>query len=78
MQSCDVQAGSGTFVKIDVEGFEYEVLKGLSTPVPYLSFEFVPECRGIAFNCATNTPYRNPLDSGAGPCARSGAVAARW
>lgn len=43
--------GVPRFVKIDVEGFEYEVLKGLSTPVPYLSFEFVPECRGIAFNC---------------------------
>jgi len=36
------------FIKIDVEGFEVNVLKGLSRPVPYLSFEvnlaeFMPE-----------------------------------
>jgi len=28
------------FCKIDVEGFEYQVLQGLSQPVPLLSFEF--------------------------------------
>jgi methyltransferase, FkbM family len=43
--------GVPRFVKIDVEGYEYEVLRGLSTPVPYLSFEFVPECSDSAFNC---------------------------
>jgi len=36
------------FIKIDVEGFELSVLKGLSRPVPFLSFEvnlpeFLPE-----------------------------------
>lgn len=31
------------FCKIDVEGFEYSVLKGLSQPIPYLSFEFTYE-----------------------------------
>ncbi len=32
------------FIKIDVEGFELEVLKGLSKPFKYLSFEFaVPD-----------------------------------
>lgn len=33
--------GVPTFCKIDVEGFEPEVLAGLSRPVPGLSFEFV-------------------------------------
>jgi len=28
------------FCKIDVEGFELKVLKGLSQPIPYISFEF--------------------------------------
>jgi len=28
------------FCKIDVEGFEYQVLQGLSQPIPLLSFEF--------------------------------------
>ena len=29
-----------TYIKIDVEGFEYEVLNGLNRPVPYVSFEY--------------------------------------
>lgn len=32
--------GAPQFCKIDVEGFEYEVLKGLSQPLPIVSFEF--------------------------------------
>lgn len=35
--------GLPDFCKIDVEGFEYEVLKGLSQPIPCLSFEFTKE-----------------------------------
>lgn len=34
--------GMPRFVKIDVEGFELNVLNGLSRPVPMLSFEFMP------------------------------------
>jgi len=35
--------GQPAFAKIDVEGFESQVLAGLSTPVGALSLEFVPE-----------------------------------
>jgi FkbM family methyltransferase len=35
--------GTPQFIKIDVEGFEYNVLKGLAKPVKALSFEFHPE-----------------------------------
>ncbi len=44
--------GSPQFCKIDVEGYEEEVLKGLSKKIPYLSFEYaVPEkITGIS-NC---------------------------
>jgi FkbM family methyltransferase len=35
--------GKPRFCKIDVEGAEAEVLKGLSRPIDCLSFEFVPE-----------------------------------
>ena len=34
--------GRPRFVKIDVEGYEPEVLAGLSTPVPWLAFESLP------------------------------------
>jgi FkbM family methyltransferase len=34
--------GPPSFIKIDVEGYEYEVLRGLSQPVKALSFEFLP------------------------------------
>jgi FkbM family methyltransferase len=35
--------GLPAFIKIDVEGYELHVLRGLSQPVRYLSFEHTPE-----------------------------------
>jgi FkbM family methyltransferase len=43
--------GVPAFCKIDVEGFEYSVLRGLSKPVNVISFEFVPEFVESAVNC---------------------------
>lgn len=45
------QYGMPAFCKIDVEGFEPEVLKGLSKPVRMLSFEYTPENSGHARAC---------------------------
>jgi len=43
--------GLPRFIKIDVEGYEAEVLAGLSAPVPALSFEFTTIQRDVACAC---------------------------
>ncbi len=46
-----VEHGMPAFIKIDVEGFEYQVIKGLSRPVRVLSLEFTPEFLEPALKC---------------------------
>ena len=43
--------GLPNFCKIDIEGYEPEVLKGLSQPIPYISIEFTPELKENSFEC---------------------------
>jgi hypothetical protein len=43
--------GVPSFIKIDVEGFEGEVLAGLTKPVTALSFEFTTIQREVARDC---------------------------
>lgn len=43
--------GLPAFCKIDVEGYELEVLRGLSHAPRGLSFEFIPATREIAHDC---------------------------
>jgi len=43
--------GVPIFCKIDVEGYELEVLSGLSTPIPYISFEFNSKMKDLALQC---------------------------
>lgn len=43
--------GLPNFCKIDIEGYEPEVLKGLSQAIPYISVEFTPELKEKSFEC---------------------------
>lgn len=43
--------GVPRFCKIDVEGFELEVLRGLSQPIPYVSIEYAIEFRAATEAC---------------------------
>ncbi|MBY9007049.1 MAG: FkbM family methyltransferase [Candidatus Lokiarchaeota archaeon] len=43
--------GVPKFCKIDVEGYEKNVLKGLSHPIQYLSFEYIEEFSDVVKEC---------------------------
>jgi FkbM family methyltransferase len=43
--------GKPRFLKIDVEGYELEVLRGLSQPVKYISIEWAPELTDKTTQC---------------------------
>jgi FkbM family methyltransferase len=55
MNSLIAQFGTPVFCKIDVEGYEYAVLKGLSKPLKTLSLEYiVPENLHVLIDCISH------------------------
>lgn len=43
--------GRPVLCKIDVEGYEAEALRGLSQPLPIVSFEYIPAAMNVAHAC---------------------------
>jgi FkbM family methyltransferase len=43
--------GRPNYIKLDIEGFEEEAIRGLTSQVPVISFEFFHENQSQTFNC---------------------------
>ena len=54
--------GEPAFCKIDVEGTELEVLRGLSHPLKALSFEYIPAATDIAVACVDRLGELGPYE----------------
>ncbi len=61
LDSLIARYGRPAFCKIDVEGFELAVLKGLSRPIPSISFEFTREFFLDARSCLEHLASLGPV-----------------
>ncbi|MBR8838399.1 MAG: FkbM family methyltransferase [Stigonema ocellatum SAG 48.90 = DSM 106950] len=62
LDSLITQYGKPAFCKIDVEGNELEVLRGLSQPIRALSFEYTPSAINIAIACIEQLNNLGPYE----------------
>ena len=54
--------GIPDFIKIDVEGFEFQVVSGLSQSVKVISLEFTPEFMDATFKCIDHFSQLGDID----------------
>jgi len=55
------QYGVPHFIKIDVEGFEFEVVRGLSRPINLISLEWTPELTDTLIACIEHLGKLGPI-----------------
>ncbi|MFA1547838.1 FkbM family methyltransferase [Actinomadura chokoriensis] len=70
--------GVPAFCKIDVEGFEADVLAGLSRPVPALSFEYIPSAHDASMEALRLVERLGPYEYNYSPIETMRLAAPRW
>ena len=56
------QHGVPDFIKIDVEGYEAEVVRGLSRPIGLVALEWVPELTDLMIECINHLAGLGPIE----------------
>lgn len=70
--------GVPKFCKIDVEGYEFEVLKGLHQKIPFISIEYTPELFQNTLDCLKHLQSLAPIQCNYGHCEHDKLYFAEW